>query len=311
MAIAVNIFVKDTQPSPQPIEGVVVNVYDPVTLLLVAAGTSDSSGLVTLLLDGTDIGTMYELRSFKSTVLFDNPKRIEVVDPLGSGQTNDFDISGTLTTLPVATDPSMCRCTGQFVDFSGRPIVGATVRILQIMESGFQSPKVLNSNMVSASSMTLQTDTNGKVSLDLIRKGQFNVSFSGEDEVVWNIIVPDRSSVNLIDLIHPQPVLFVWDSSDAPSNAVSVALEESKQIHFTVTFSDYEVLSKNLSKYLEFTNSDGTKAEVIYSDGEGIVTVRGVASGSCSVTVALKPEIRPFRIPDYSLTSSALAVTVT
>jgi hypothetical protein len=335
MATSVNIFITDTQLVPQPISGVVVNVYNGTTLDFVTAGTSDVNGQAAFSLPGAS----YELRFFKSGVIFTNPKSIAVLEPVSPPDTNDFNVSGTVISLPVATDSRMCRCTGQFIDFSGQPINGTLVRVVAIlgtgtltkppnapippppitippptppnMLSGFQAPKVIDGKMVSASTMEFRTDLNGKVSFDLIRQGQYYVAFAGEEDTIWPIVVPDRSSVNLIDLIHPQPVSLTWNSSDAPGNAVSVAIGQTKEVNFSVLFSNFQSYATNLANIIQFTNSDGTKADVVYDSGRGLLTITGKVAGSLNVTVAVIDNMTPARIPAYSITAVSLAVTIT
>ncbi len=338
MAIAVNIFVEDTTISPAPIAGVVINVYNATTLALVATGTSDVDGETALLLPGAaSPGTSYEVRLYKAGVLFTNPHLIAVLEPLVGPATNDFDITGTLQTLPVATDPRMCRCTGQFINFSGTPVQNTVVRIIAVMGtgsmtkmpivslppaltipppllpsllSGFQVPKVLDGKMVSVGEMEIRTDLNGKAIIDLIRGGMYYVTFAGEEDVVWPIIVPDRSSVNLNDLIHPQPVSLEWDQTDAPGDAFTLAVGETATVDFSVLFSNYQEYACDLGNIIQFTNSDGTVADLFY-DPAGRVQLTGRVAGTLEVTVSVQPNMVPARLPDYSITAAPLSVTVT
>ncbi len=339
MATAVNVFVKDTQLIPQPISGVVVNVYDSMTLTLVTSGTTNGSGQASFLLPGVaSPGTNYELRFFKSGVIFTNPALIAVIDPPANPDTNDFDISGTVVINPVATDPRMCRCTGQFINYSGLPVPNTLVRILAIQGSGgltqppdsplpppwlvpiqplppniisgFQVPKVLDGKMVSVQAMEFKTDANGRVSFDLIRNGQYFATFAGEEDQIWCLVVPDRSSANLIDLIHPEPVSLTWDPTDAPGNAVSVAVGDTGTVKFSVLFSNFITYAKNLSHVLTFTNSDGDVAEAVY-DASGQIAITGIAVGTTNVTVAVKPNMTPARIPTYAIAAAPLVVTIT
>lgn len=329
MAISVDIFVKDTQAPSRPIEGVVVNVYDASTLSLVASNTTTSVGQAAFLLPGSaSPGTNYEVRLFKSGVIFSNPQRIAVIEPVTPPQTNVFDVSGTLTSLPVATDPRLCRCTGQFVDFRGLPIVGNLLRITAIQDvgsltpassysptpptllSGFQVPKVLDGKMVASQTLEAKTDQNGRISVDLIRLGQFYISFAGEEDVPWCVSVPDRSSVNLIDLIHPQPVTLTWNSVDAPYNAVALTVGATANINFELLFSNFYSYSKELGHIIQFTNSDSDVGDVSYDSANGQVVVTGKQAGTLEVTVSVQPNMTPSRVPAYSITAVPLVVTV-
>jgi len=308
MSVAVDIFVKDDSVSPAPIAGVVVGVLDAVTLVPVAMATTDGAGRAAFLLPGAVTpGLAYEVRLFKLGVRFANPVAIQVVEPVVT--TNKFDMSGTLLALSAATDPRLCRCSGRFMSFSNTPIVGATLRFMAMAESGFQTPKIVDGNIISAESLATQTDADGFAVVDLLRTGRYYVTFSGEDDTTWNILVPDRASVNLIELIHPQPVLLKWDATAAPLNAVSVQVGATVLVPYTVVFSDFEELSTGLTQWIKFINSDDTKAAVGFSSG--MLSVTGVAPGVVNVTTEMLPNLNPPRVPDYSITAPTLVVTVT
>lgn len=308
MAVPVDIYVKDNTPFTNPISGVFVSVLDPTTFAVVATALTDVTGRAAFSLPGAvSPGTPYETRFFKLGVTFVNPKQIAVEEPAVT--TNKFDMSGTLLALPAATDPRVCRCTGRFMSFSNTPIIGATVRLMAKAESGYQVPKVVDGNIISAEALALRTDADGFVSVDLIRGAQYYITFSGEDDVVWNICVPDMASANLIELIHPAPVLLTWDPTEAPLNAVSVAVGETKVIPFTLTYSDYEVMGKGSSRWVTFINSDDTFMDVGYSDGQVSITAKAV--GSANVTTEMLPDLKPVRVPDYNVVAPPLVVTIT
>jgi len=308
MTVPVDIYVKDDTAGTLPIAGVFVSVLDPVTFVVAASATTDGTGRAAFVLPGTVTpGTLYEARFFKLGVRFANPMQIRVEEPAVT--TNKFDMSGTLLVLPAATDPRVCRCTGRFVSFSNTPIAGATVRFMALASSGYQVPKVVDGNLVSAEAYAMRTDADGFVELDLIRGAQYYITFSGEDDTVWNICVPDRASVNLIELIHPAPVQLNWDALEAPLNAVSVQVGQTKVVHFTLVYSDYEETGEGSAKWIKFINSDDALMSVGY--GSGTVSIEGVAAGIANVTVEMLPDLKPVRVPPYNVTAPTLVVTVT
>lgn len=327
MSVAVNIVVKDNQPSPAPIAGVAVGVYDPTAFAFVAYGVTDSGGQAAFLLPGAaSPGRTYEVRFYKMGIVFPNPSQIQVLETsLGSGsglsgaigpananqQTNIFTATGVPSVLPVATDPRCCRCTGVFLDFSNRPVRGMLVRFYPNPEPGFEVPKVVDGNLVAAESFEIYTDANGRVSLDLIRGGQYNVMFAGEEDNPWNIKIPDRSSMNLIDLIHPAPVSLTWDPGMAPGNAVHLAIGQSVKVPFTVLFSDFET-NVALDKWLNITFPDAAPFSAQFEITKNGVTLNltGRSAGTAAVTVGLQSDLFPKRVPDYSLIAPVLNVTV-
>lgn len=308
MSVPVDIYVKDSTPSTLPISGVSVSVLDPTTFAIIGTAVSDVTGRASFLLPGAVApGTPYEARFFKLGVVFANPQQIRVEEPALT--TNKFDMSGTLLTLPAATDPRVCRCTGRFVSFDNRPISNAMVLFNARAESGYQVPKIVDGNLVSAESYVSRTDADGFITIDLIRGGQYFITFAGEDDVIWNILVPDRASVNLIELVHPAPVQLNWDPGMAPGNAISVQVGETVSLPFLIVYSDYEETGKGSSKWVTFINSDDAVMEVGYSDGT--LSIKGIAAGAAQVTVEMLPNLKPTRVPDYSVAFTPLAVTIT
>ena len=303
MAVPVDIFIQDNSPMPAPIPGVVVAVVDQGTFAVYGTATTGSDGRAAFLLNGGP----YEVRFFKLGVTFQNPQEILVQEPAVT--TNKFDFSGTLLTLPSATDPRCCTCTGRFLNMGNKPIPGATVRIMSRAERGYQNPTVVDGNVISGEVIGLQTDNDGFVSVDLIRGAEYFITFSGNDEEVWSIKVPDRASVNLIDLIHPAPVSLTWDQTDAPGNAITLAVGAVLDIHFSLNFSDYEVREDKTSLFVTFTNSDDTVMAV--GQDSRCITVEGIGPGVAQVTYQAKPNLAPYRIPDNTIVGPALAVTVT
>lgn len=302
---AVDVFIKDDSLIPLPVAGVVVSFYDAVTLVLVTTATTNGLGQAAVSLpDDT-----YEVRCFKYGYAIAVAQI--VVDTL-TPTTNKFDATATnLTVLPVATDPRMCRCTGVFVNYEGRPTSGVSFRLMANALTNEQKPKVVDGKLVFSSEMSYQTDKFGKVTLDLFRGALYYVVFSGDDDETWCLNVPDRSSANLINLIFPAPVSVEWDTLEAPGNALSVAVGETKIVHVSLLFTDFIKRSMGLEKWITFLNSDAMKMDLGYSSSDGAIAVKGIAVGAAQVTAELAEGLRPFRVPNYSLIVPSLLVTIT
>lgn len=315
MSVPVDIFVKDESPLPVDLVGVEVGIYDVGTHVLVASATTDVNGQASFMLPGLPTpGLGYEVRFFKLGVNFHGLRLIQVTDPELVGAPNKFDHTGADSNiLPVSGNPYTCRCTGVFVDFSGQPIVNKTVRIMAKGNDNEKVPKIWNvpSHMVSPDEMQVTTDGNGRVSFDLVRTGEFRVTFGGDDDTVWCIRVPDQVSANFIDLIHPYPALWDWDDGIAPGNAVTVVALANLEVPFVVTFTDYEQKSTGLEVFFDLINSDGTVVEATYDSNRGVVVLRGLAPGSATLTPTLKTGILPNRWPVPAVVAPALAITVT
>lgn len=310
MATSVVITVLDTEVSPQPIEGVIVTVYDSVDSVEQAQATTNSSGQAVFTLPGTTgSGITYEVRAFKLGVRFANPFGIQVQEPVVS--TNTFNLTGLLLTLPASTDPRVCRCTGRFLGFDNKPLCGVMVRLFEKGDVGEQVPKIVDGNLISQSAVEYHTDKDGYVHIDLLRTGEYYVSFAGEEDVNWEILVPDQASVNLIDLMFPQPVTLTWDQTVAPGNAVSLAVGTTLSVPFTILFSDYEVGTR-LGHWVRPPVAAQTGIVEVgpFEDPAG-VWLSGLNPGTTTISVELQDHLFPIRVPTYSLNASPLTVTVT
>lgn len=315
MAVSVDIIVKDESPVPVVIPNVEVGIFDPVTGDFVAGATTDVDGVAALMLPGAaSPGTAYEVRFFKLGVNFHGLRQIQVLEPVMPPETNVFDHSGVDTNiLPVSGSPYLCRCTGVFVDFKGQPIPNKTIRFTANPCNIEKTPKVWNipSRMVSPDEMEVRTDANGRVSVDLVRTGKFDVTFGGDDNTVWCITVPNVSAANLIDMIHPFPQLWDWDDTVAPGDAISVAVDALVEVPINVLFSDFSETGKFLEKYFDIINSDGSKVESTYVSDRGVLVLKGVSAGVTTQTPTLKTGILPNRWPVPAVTAPVLTVTVT
>jgi hypothetical protein len=312
MAVQVDIYVQTSGPSPVPISGVLVSLFDPANAYALAgAATSDVNGLAAFMLPGDDPGLQYEARAYKLGVSFGGITRVVVVEPIPVGEPatyNTFDLFGTPFTAATATDPRLCRCTGRFLDFSNQAMAGGIVRIFT-KESGFQVPRVVDGNMIAGESKVLTVDANGYVVVDLHRGGEYNITFSGELDVVWTIKVPDLPSANLVDLICPYPVSITWDPTVAPNDAVSFPVGFGLSIPLTVLFNTGEERTTGLPTWLLVSSSDEAIATAQLTDSSVVVT--GLSPGVALVLLECKPGSYPSRIPPPSILPVPLTVTVT
>lgn len=318
MTVPVNVNIYSDPSYSIPISGVAVGVYDQSSLAELAYGVTDVNGRMACILDP---GT-YECRVSKYGVRFQNPTNIIVVDGVGP---NNFVGLGLLLTIPAAVDPRCCTVTGRFMGLNNQPISGATVRFSSKTaldstkqnkpgeadeQSNTRIPISVDGNGIVSSGWTMKTDTSGFASMDLIRGANLFVTFSGEDDQLWEITVPDRASANLFDLINPYPVSLAWDQTDAPGNAVTlVAGGDGAEVHYDVFFSDFIEREDGLSSSVEIKSDNINVALVEDLDGRIVIAGRGV--GTAHVTVKLKNCDHPVRFPTPVLTYTPITVTVT
>lgn len=306
--VPVDIFVSTNDALPVPIVGASVGIYNASTWQIIDLVVTDSNGRAGFQLDGSLEGTSYEVRISKLGAIFGGPKVITVLDP--PTPTNKFDVSGIQSSLPIATDPRLCRCTARLVDFSNRPSVNALVRISSLPEAGTQAPKLVDGNLVNTDSIELHTDKSGKVTVDLLRGGSYLIVFSGEDDTTWNFVVPDRASANLIDLVYPYPVSATWDDSIAPGNAVTIQVGQTLVVPFTLLFSDLQVATEQVQTWLTLMNSSETVVDLkLYSGSPTAAVLTGLQAGAADVTMNTNP-LTVKRVPAPQVQAPTLTVTV-
>lgn len=314
MAVPVNIVVKDASALPVAISGVTVNIYSPSSLDFIASAITDGSGVAGFLLPGdVDPGTPYEVRLYKPGIAFTGPVQISVTEPLEVGEVGHaFDVVGADTMLiPLASTDRLCRLQGVFIGLDGKPRMGVQVRVSPAGEDGFETPKVLDSMGLINKPLTLVTDQNGRVSFELPRHGKYWVEFAGSQQEPWLITVPNACGANLLDVIHPFPVELIWDEVAAAGNVVTLAVGETKTVPYEVMFSDFQIRSETMSKWLTFLNSDDTLIKLEVMDGIGALVITAIAAGSAEVIVDTKGRVPPVRLPDYVIQHVALSVTIT
>lgn len=291
----VNVIVASDEAVPAPLPGVVVTVVSTSPYQAIARATSDSLGIA-----GFDLPDgLYELRAYKRGVFF-QPFRIAVE---GDGA---YDMAGRLQTTPSSEDPRICRVSGRFVNLGNRPMGGVTLLITGKGETGYSDPKVVDSQMVVGQGMYLKTNADGFATADLFRGGEFFLTFSGDDDTVWNFKVPDRDTANLIDLIHPQPLSATWGVDD---NAVELVVGGTVQVPINVFFSDFQTRTSGVASWLDLSSSDPAVIAVDIIQDQ--LLVKALAAGSAVVSLSAKSGIFPARVPAYSLSSQPLQVTIT
>jgi hypothetical protein len=308
MAVPVNLYVADSTPSALPVAGVAVGIYDPTSLVQVAYGLSDAAGRTAFLLPGLADGQSYEARFFKIGYLFTNPQLIKVYEPTNDALPNGFYATATqLGVFGAPIDPRVCRCVGRFLNYQNQPVANALVRLSSDADLRKKTPEMVDGNAVTPASLEARTDPNGFVVLDLLRTGEYFITFAGEDDETWNFKVPDRPTANLFDLIHPYPISLVWGGS---VTTLSMKPGDITQVDVTVLFSDYVSRSKQLHDIICFTSSDQTLADVAYLGHLGQLGITARAEGVVTVTAGVAPGLYPHRVPDYSISAPVLTVTI-
>lgn len=288
-----------------------VGIFNSSTHVLVAAAVTDVGGRAAFLLPGSaGVGTSYEVRFYKSGVNFHGLRTIKVIEPALAGAPNKFDHTGADSNiLGISSSPFLCRCTMVMVDFESQPLPDKTIRITAKVDSVSKTPKIINGMMVTPDEMEFRTDHNGRAWADLIRTGQYYVTWGGDDTNVYLITVPDQYAVNLVELVHPFPVLWDWDDTVAPGNSVSITVGSSVVIPLKVIFSDYHTAKIGLETYFTLVVT-GAAASINHAWSDIGLTITGLAPGSVVITPTLRTDILPNRWPVPAIAAPGLAITV-
>jgi len=299
----VDILVQDDQVVPAPVNDVAVRVFDATGSTLITGGTTGvpSDGHVEFTLDGDDPPIQYSLRFYKSGIAITSPQAIEVYSPPANAPTgaNNFVVEAEVFTLPAATDPRCCRVTGVIYDGGCRPRNGIDMHFIPQF-----NPLIVDERGVLGERVSHRTDKDGYISLDLWRNGCYLAVIESHENVSRQVVVPDRSSINIMDLLFPVVVKVEYDPAPPWNIPVGTELEVTP----TVTASDYRVLVGAALDDVLYQLDDDSIASATVRDTE--IILRGVAAGSTSL-VATRKDLTILRIPDPGIDGSSASITVT
>jgi uncharacterized protein YjdB len=314
----VKVYVKDQLNSP--IVGVLVRVFDAAGAVFI---TQDYTVLVSgravaeFALDGNDPPNSYTIRLSKTGVAFDgalgsaskSPQLITIYSPPESApnETNNFEVVGQTFVLPTATNPRLCRCSGFFKDPAGRPLAALDFTIINQFD-----PTVVDGYAVLSSKIDLRTDKDGYVEVDLYRNGHYHSMIESVEApeaddtgaIIFerNLVVPDRSSVNLVDLIFPIVTGVAWDPE-----TLEVMEGETLDVYPTVTTSDYRELAGSAFEDVIYDTDDHTVAVVTALPDK--LVIAGVGPGTANLT-AVRKDQSIVSIPAAPITGQPIAITV-
>jgi len=296
--VTVKVYALDTEATHDPIESVGIRVFDETGITFITSGTTDVNGLFQFDVNGGDPPVSYQLRCARIGTSFVNPEHVLVYDPLPPLTANTFNVYGNIHVLVPAADPLFCKCSGYFVDPAGRPLKDLMIRFVHIYD-----PVLLGSIGV-ATRVEIRTDKYGYAEVDLPRTGKFVAAVSGLQDEVLNILVPDRSSVSLPDLLWPRVVQVSFD----PVAPWVVAAGARIEITPAVLTTAYSVLEGVAGEDVSYQMEHPEIAYVAY--GPYVVYIVGVSPGTTSLLVTrADPSIK--KLPDLPVTGSGGVVIVT
>ena len=273
----VTVTVRDDQIPGQPVPDVLVRVYDSTGTSLLTWGMTGQQGVVEFMLEGTAQGRSYQLRFSKTGDAFQNPYSIQVTSPPESTPLA-FSVSAQTQRLPLSPDPLYCRCSGYFVDPSGRPMVGMSVTFYsrqtptpQLLGSGDSTRAVLGRR-------TVMTDRAGYVSVDLPRNAEFEVVIGAQENAPGVCAIPDAPAASLVHVLYPQVGEILYD----PAGPLALSVGDSSDVDLEIIYTS-GVRTFTGPPPVAFVSSDEDVATALYS-GNHRLTVTAVGPGECSIT---------------------------
>ena len=301
----VQITVVDTQVVPQPIDGVTVRVFDATGTTFITEGITGgvTPGVVEFTLTGTaaPTPTQYSIRTVKTGVSILSPQAIEVYSPASDSSTgtNNFKLVGTVATLPTATNPRLCRASGYIYDAAGRPLPGVDMHFIPQFD-----PLIVDSLGVLGERVSVRTDKDGWVQIDLWRNGIYQVMVQSQDEVRRDVVVPDQNSALLMNLLFPVVAVVSY----VPAGPYSLAVNGELTLTSTVVATDMRTLGNNGIDDVIYETDDPTIASVMYQS-DGTLILRGNATGATNLT-ASRRDLTVVTVPDPGISGTPIVVTV-
>lgn len=292
---SVDVYILDAVTS-NPVDGVLVRVFDAANKVFYSQAITDSSGRA-----GFTLWTnTYNLRFYKFGAHVDQPQIIQVTEPAyGAVQVNAFNAYATTFVHPVANDPRLCRASGFFRDVTGAPQANLDIHII-----GEFAPILLEGAGVLSERKTLRTDKAGFACVDLIRCAQYKATVQGTEDTQRSLSVPDAPSANLPDLLFP-----VVDSvSLEPAGPYTLAVGATLEVVPTVLASNGVPLTGPAGADVRWSSSNSAVMSVGMTATSLVLT--GVAAGTAELQVT-RLDTSIIRIPQIDIQGVPQVVTVT
>jgi len=288
--------------SNAPVDYVVVRAFDATGTFLETFGTSGypAPGVVEFTLQGDDPPVDYQLRFYRQGTGFTSPQIISIYSPPGVSPTgtNTFEVKASLPVLPVATNPHLCRISGVVRRPDGSPKPGTDMHFIPCFR-----PASVGGDLVVGERTVIRSDENGYVEFDLYRRGMYELMMEGHDHKLLSIVVPNRSSIGLNDLVLPVVSTVVWD----PPGPWVLSVGDTLEVVPTVTASNYQILSGIGLSDVVYSSEDS--AIVAVSAKAESIVLMGVGAGSTMIrATAIVGETS--HIPEPTVSGDTVGVTV-
>ena len=287
----VTVYVDNLSPPGEAVDNVYVGLHDSSTKALLqtaytGAGAFASGQVIFSNVDSDLNSGVYELRivpPYPSIVKSGKVQNITVLSNPVAPKSNIFDIQLTPKSLDVATDTNLCRCSGYFLDSTGRPIKNVSIHFnednlrnldYQVGATSFETRVVIPQTRIGL------TDKNGYLTIDLYRGAKYQAYVEGYENLFRIIEIPDAASVNLADVLFPTISSVTYYQDEDPlqplsAPTIAVGIDETVTLSFKVYLrSGVEAAPSEI----EFSSPDISKLEISSSDN--LLTLKGISAGS-------------------------------
>jgi hypothetical protein len=304
MAIeTVDILVQSDEVAPEPVDGVTVRVYDAAGAALITSGVTGTvvPGRVEFSLEGSNPATVYQLRFHLNGGSIVSPQQIAVYSPPAAAPSgaNLFEVEATLFSLPPAADHRLCRCSGHVRGPDGIPRRGIDMHFIPCF-----NPLVVEGMGVLGERVRVKSDKAGFVQVDLYRNGIYRATIESHENIQREVVVPDRSSVNLNHLLFPVVAAVSFD----PPGPWSIPAGAELEIEPTIRASDFRVLEGTGDADVTYAVDDTNIAHVAVRANR--IYIRGLVVGATSFRVGRRDRSIVY-IPDLGIGGAVVAVSVT
>ena len=283
-----------------PVEGVLVKVYDPTGKTFYTQEITNAAGVASMLLETLS----YSMRFYKFQAGFSQPQHFTVLEAPGL---NEFYVAAEPFQLPTATDPRLCRCSGFFRDLDGSP-----KRYLDIHIISQFNPLLVDDAAVISEERHFRTDDKGYAQIDLFRGAMYWARVeslgaampSPSSSDLRCISVPDQGSANLPDLLLPvvERISLVPDGPYAFSVGSTLVLTPS-------VYDSAGVLLEGAAIGDVLWRSSNESILRVVANGK-TVEIRGNAPGTAQI-LATRLNTSIIKIPDVPLVGQPVNVVVT
>jgi hypothetical protein len=299
----VTIRVLSDEPSPAPVQGVLVEFYN-LAAVFQTLGVSDSAGEVTVILpDATYDVFLYKVGV---NILPKQPQRIVVNTAL----VNTFEITGHVRTLPESFDSLRCTVSGYVLGVNGK---NAKHRLIFELCPEFM---ILNKNIIAPlHRFEVSSNESGYFEFELLRNAHYTAYFLFPEDFLdlqpgqLSVITPDGPAISLDDLLFPVPIDF-----DFSVNTITLASGDppDETTTFELTFSDGSLRPTTLSSpwaYVQLTNSDAAVVDASLTGNK--VCLTPIGPGTATITTVRSEARRVVIDPMPTYVTESLVVTVT